>query len=134
MNLKATRFQFPGLYLPEAKKLIALLLRIQKPAPLIALTASRAINADDFGGKLVNSTATNIALTVPNNDDVAFPIGATIPLHRAGSGTLTVVGDDGVTVSVATGKAAGLLAQHTKAELLKTGENAWVLTGDLAAA
>lgn len=72
-----------------------------------------------------------IALTVPTNANVAYPVGTVIELTQIGAGQVTVAGDTGVTVNGYVGlKLAG---QWAHAKLVKRATNTWIIFGDLAA-
>lgn len=80
-------------------------------------------------GKLVelgNSSA--IALTVPTNAQVAFPIGTRIDLVQTGTGQVTV-GGSGVTINGSPG--LKLASQWAVASLIKRDTNTWLLMGAL---
>lgn len=80
-------------------------------------------------GRLVTlNNASPVTVTVPTNASVAFATGAIINLQRIGAGSVTVVGDTGVTV---TGTALTLRAQYSAGSLIKTGTDSWTLVGDL---
>lgn len=82
--------------------------------------------------KLVTlSNASAIALTVPLNSSVAFPVGAQILLEAAGVGTVTVAGDVGVTVN-SRGSVYSSAGQYAMMSLIKLATDVWVLSGDLA--
>jgi len=86
--------------------------------------------ADD--GKIIEcSSSSALTLTVPANNDVAFPIGTQIMLIQTGSGQLTVAGAGGVTVNATPG--LKLRTQWSAATLLKRATNTWLLTGDVTA-
>lgn len=75
--------------------------------------------------------ASPIALTVPTNASVAYPVGTVIELTQVGAGQVTVAGDSGVTVNAYVGlKLAG---QWAHAKLVKRASDTWILFGDLAA-
>lgn len=77
------------------------------------------------------SNASAIALTVPTNASVAFPIGTRIHLAAIGAGTVTVSGAGGVTVN-SRGSVFASAGQYAVFSLVKTGTNTWLLSGDLA--
>jgi hypothetical protein len=93
-------------------------------------TAYTLVLADAYKTvELDNSAA--IALTVPTNASVAYPVGTVIELLQVGAGQVTVAGDSGVTVNAYVGlKLAG---QWAHAKLVKRASDTWVLFGDLAA-
>lgn len=81
-------------------------------------------------GKLITlSNASAIAVTVPTNASVAYPVGAQLNLQQIGAGQVTIAGDTGVTVN---GTGTKTRAQWSAATLVKTDTNTWTLIGDLA--
>ena len=77
------------------------------------------------------NNASAIALTVPLNSSVAFPVGSQITLLQTGAGQVTVAGDGGVTVNATPG--LKLRAQWSSATLVKRATDTWVLIGDVSA-
>jgi alpha-D-ribose 1-methylphosphonate 5-triphosphate synthase subunit PhnH len=83
-------------------------------------------------GKLVTlSNAAAITATVPPNSTTPFPIGTVIKVQWLGVGQPTIAAGAGVTVSAAVG--LKLADRYAGADLIKTGTDAWWLTGRLAA-
>ena len=83
----------------------------------------------DANGKLVTlSDAAAIALTVPTNASVAFPIGTVISLCQIGAGQVTISGA-GVTLRAPSG--LKLRVQWSMATLVKIGTDEWVVSGDV---
>jgi len=78
------------------------------------------------------SNAAGITLTVPPNSSVAFPLGTRVVIGQIGAGQVTVAEGSGVTVNTA--ETLKLADQHSFAELIKTGTDAWYLVGRLEAA
>jgi len=81
---------------------------------------------------LANASA--IAVTIPPNSSVAYPIGAQITLAQYGAGQPTISGGSGVTV-VSTGATAStpkLRAQYSTATCIQTSTNTWLVVGDIA--
>ncbi|NDB57247.1 hypothetical protein EB001_02175 [bacterium] len=86
----------------------------------------------DAATKLVTlSNAGSIALTVPLNSSVAFPVGCTITLAQYGAGQVTVAGAGGVTVNGTPG--LKLRTQYSTATLIQISTNNWLLAGDISA-
>lgn len=84
-------------------------------------------------GKVVELTAaTAVALTVPTNASVAFPVGTTIGLLQYGAGQVTVAGAGGVTLRSSGGRLK-TAAQYSAVWLRKRATDEWVVTGDTAA-
>lgn len=87
--------------------------------------------ADAF--KIVEmNKATAVNLTVPPNDDVAFPTGTEIDITQYGAGQVTVVAGSGVTIRTA--ETLKVAAQYNTAKLYKRGTNEWIISGELEAA
>lgn len=81
--------------------------------------------------KLVTlSNAAAIALTVPTNAAVAFPVGATLDVAQLGAGQVTVSGA-GTTLNGTPGLKTR--AQYSRIRLIKTATDTWLLSGDLSA-
>jgi len=82
--------------------------------------------------KLVTlNNASAIALTIPANSSVAYPVGTQIDLSQFGAGQVTVAGASGVTVNSASG--LKLRAQYSSASCVKVDTDTWLLVGDLEA-
>jgi hypothetical protein len=105
---------------------------LNETIPLNAQTGTTYTLAVGDAGELVTlANASAITLTVPTNASVPFAIGTQITITRAGAGTLTVVGDTGVTVNSADGFLK-LRTQWSSGTLIKTNTNSWILIGDLS--
>jgi len=106
---------------------------LNETIPLNAQTGTTyTLAATDAGDLVTLANASAITLTVPTNASVPFAIGTQITITRAGSGSLTVVGDTGVTVNSADGFLK-LRAQWSSGTLIKTNTNSWILIGDISA-
>ena len=85
--------------------------------------------------KLVTlANASAIAVTIPPNSSVAYPIGAQITLAQYGAGQPTISGGSGVTI-VSTGATAAtpkLRVQYSTATCIQTSTNTWLVVGDIA--
>lgn len=80
-------------------------------------------------GKLLEFENTgSITLTVPTNAAAAFDIGDRVDVLLTSTGTLSIVGDTGVTIN-AEGDLTTIASQWTRGTLIKRGTNTWVLTG-----
>jgi hypothetical protein len=86
-------------------------------------------------GKLVTLTnGSSIALTIPLNSSIAYPVGAQLNLAQLGAGQVTIAGAGGVTV-VSTGATAAtpkLRAQYSTATAVQTSVDNWLVMGDIA--
>lgn len=84
-------------------------------------------------GKLVTlSNAAAITLTLPQDSDVAAPVGCYVDLAQIGAGQVTVVAGTGATLRVS-GLTAKARAQYSRLGVQKISANTWQLFGDLAA-
>lgn len=86
-------------------------------------------------GKLVTlSNAAAIAVTIPLNSSVAYPVGAQINMVQLGAGQVTVAGAGGVTV-VSTGATAAspkTRAQYSTLTAVQTSTDNWLVMGDIS--
>jgi hypothetical protein len=81
--------------------------------------------------KMVTVTKSSACtLTVPPNSSVAFPVGTMIILVQGGTGQLSVVAGNGVTIN-SYNAALDLSGQFASATLVKTATNTWLLTGQI---
>ena len=86
-------------------------------------------------GKLVTlANGSSIALTIPLNSSVAYPVGAQLNLAQLGAGQVTIAGSGGVTVVSTGGTAAApkLRAQYSTATAVQTSTDNWLVMGDIA--
>lgn len=86
-------------------------------------------------GKLVTLTnGSSIALTIPLNSLVAYPVGAQLNFAQLGVGQVTIAGAGGVTI-VSTGATAATpksRAQYSTATAVQTSVDNWLVMGDIA--
>jgi hypothetical protein len=86
-------------------------------------------------GKLTTLTnAAAIAVTIPPNSSVAYPVGAQINMAQLGAGQVTVSGGSGVTV-VSTGATATspkARAQYSTLTAVQTSTDNWLIMGDIS--
>jgi hypothetical protein len=82
--------------------------------------------------KLVEcANAAAIALTVPPNSSVAFPVGTQVHVAQTGAGQITVTPGAGVTINATPGLKTR--AQWSTVTLIKRATDTWLAIGDLAA-
>jgi hypothetical protein len=85
-------------------------------------------------GKLITlSNASAIALSVPTNASVAFPIGTQITVAQIGAGQVTVAAVTPGTTTVNGTPGLKARAQYSGATLVKTATDTWLVLGDLSA-
>lgn len=89
-----------------------------------------AVLADTGKTKLQTSGSAS-TFTVPPNTSVAFSLGTLIAVVQAGTGTVTLTQGAGVTIN-APGGLVDTNVQHSVVNLLKTGTDTWLASGDLA--
>jgi len=77
------------------------------------------------------NNAAAIALTVPPNSSVAFPVGTQIEGSQAGVGQVTITPGSGVTVNAVPG--LKVAAQYGVFGLLKVATDTWLAYGRLSA-
>jgi len=86
-------------------------------------------------GKLVTLTnAAAIAVTIPLNSSVNYPVGAQINMVQMGAGQVTVSGAGGVTI-VSTGATAAspkTRAQYSTLTCVQTSTDNWLVMGDIS--
>lgn len=85
----------------------------------------------DIGALVQLSDATGVALSVPLNSSIAFPIGTEIQFAQVSAGKITVTGISGVTV-LAAGSKVKTAAQESVAFLKKVAVNTWRWYGDIS--
>ena len=93
-------------------------------------TAAYTVVLADGGTLIEMNTAAAVALTIPTEASVAFPIGTTIGVRQYGAGVLTLTPASGVTLRSRDSalRTGGLYAE---AALTKRAANEWVAAGDL---
>jgi hypothetical protein len=96
-------------------------------------TSYTTVLADN--GKLVTlSNAAAIAVTIPPNSSVVYPVGAQINMAQLGAGQVTVSGGSGVTI-VSTGATAAspkARAQYSTLTAVQTSTDNWLVMGDIS--
>lgn len=128
----AALFKFPGLFLPEKKRLLALLVKVIAPTSR-TVTASTTLVADDVGGIVRTNVAGANTVTVPPNADVPIDVDSVFRVQQAGAGATTITAGAGVTVNKLSTKTLVMAGQHGEVTLRKVATNTWVVTGDLTA-
>lgn len=88
-------------------------------------------NIDLIDTILEIGSSTAKTVTVPTNAALAWPIGASIDIIGTGTGEVTILGANGVTINSTPG--LKLRTQWSSATLLKRGADSWIAYGDLKA-
>lgn len=89
------------------------------------------LTIDDAGQFVTMTNAAASTLTVPPNSSVAFPVGTVVEGAQLGAGQVTITPGSGVTVNGTPG--LKVAEQYGSFALLKTGTDAWLAMGRLAA-
>lgn len=98
-------------------------------------TTSDTFVLADLRNKLVTyNNASPIAVTIPLNSSVAFPIGTAINIAQTGAGQVTVSGASGVTVRSTGGTATTpkTRVQYSAMTCVKIATDEWLCIGDLS--
>jgi hypothetical protein len=88
----------------------------------------------DINTLVTLNNGSSIAVTIPLNSSVAYPIGTQLNFARYGAGSVTISGSAGVTI-VSTGATAAtptLRATYSTATAVQTSTNNWLIMGDIA--
>lgn len=93
-------------------------------------TSYQLVLADQGGMVTLNNTGA-IALTVPPNSSVAFPVGTTILLAAVNTGQVTITAGAGVTINATPG--LKIRTRYSAATLVQVAANSWIAMGDLSA-
>lgn len=100
--------------------------------PLTTKNSSSTLDIAAYGGGWLHDNSTAYAWTIPQNSDVAFPVGTTIVLVNMGSGAITITKGTGVTsLRIAGSSTDGnkTLAQYGMATLYQWKANEWLISG-----
>ena len=84
----------------------------------------------DRGKEIQLNNASAIALTIPTNASVNFPVGTQVLLVQYGAGTVTVSPAGGVTLNSISSKTS-LYEQYSGAALVQQALDEWILIGDI---
>lgn len=92
-------------------------------------TAAYTLVLADRGKVVEINSASALALTVPTNATVAFPVGSIITVRQYGVGQVTLTPSAGVTLNSRAGalKSAG---QYAELMLTKRATDEWIVAGD----
>jgi hypothetical protein len=77
------------------------------------------------------NSSSALTFTIPTNNDLAWPIGASMDIIQTGTGQVTIANAVGVTLNSTPGKK--LRTQWSSCTIMKRGTDSWILYGDLTA-
>ena len=81
----------------------------------------------DEGKAITLTNAAAIALTIPTNVSVAFPVGTTMTIIQGGAGLVTATGAVGVTVNGISAGSKATAAAYEGLALIKTATDTWII-------
>jgi len=100
--------------------------------PIIQKTAAYTLSSLTERDNLIEvSSASAVAVTIPADATVNYPVGTSIDILQSGTGQVSIAGAGGVTVNATPG--LKLRTQWSSATLLKRAANTWIVMGDLSA-
>lgn len=95
-------------------------------------TGAYTLVLSDAGNVVPVAAASGVAVTVPPNASVAFPVGTVVNIIQSGAGQLTITAGGGVTIRQADSQFK-TAKQWAEVSLRKRATNEWVLVGYTAA-
>lgn len=104
-------------------------------AEVVEVTASETL-ALTRAGKFIsaNHATVAIAITVPPNSSVAFPVGTEIHVRQTGAAAVSFVQGSGVTINYPATQSLDLAERYAVATIKKMATDTWALFGLLGAA
>ena len=102
-----------------------------RDVPQVSFSANATAAASDAGKHYYSTTAGNLALTLPDNSNVAFSTGATLTIVVNAAGNVLVNAAAGVTLYMAGSSTAGnrVVGAYGLASVMKVAANTWVISG-----
>ena len=99
--------------------------------PQVAFGANATAALTDAGKHFYSTTAGNLALTLPDNANVAYPTGATLTVVVNAAGNVLVNQGTGVTLYMAGSSTTGnrVVGAYGLASVMKVATNTWVISG-----
>ncbi len=102
------------------------------PASIATQATARTLTLADQGKVIDMTNTSDVALTIPPNSSVAFPIGTQILVIRNSTGKVSFTPGAGVTLRSDSSKQF-ISTQYSAATLMQRAANEWYLIGNLAA-
>lgn len=89
------------------------------------------LTLDDTNNGLYSTQEIPVTVQIPLHEDVPIAVGSSILIEQRGTGKITFVALDGVTLNVRSVFSTVTAGQYAPATLVKTDKNRWLLSGDL---
>ena len=94
---------------------------------------SLTLDVNDTGKALVFSSSSPVTVTIPADSTYEFEIGQTFLIVQEGTGTVSVTGAVGVTLSgLSVSAPVDIAGQYGVATLMKIDDDEWVIFGNIA--
>lgn len=94
---------------------------------------SLTLDVNDTGKALVFSSSDPVTVTIPADSTYEFEIGQTFLIVQEGTGTVSVTGAVGVTLSgLSVSDPVDIAGQYGVATLIKIDDDEWVIFGNIA--
>ena len=99
--------------------------------PQVSLAANATAALTDSGKHFYSTTAGNLQITIPDNANVAFPVGTALSLVVQAAGNVLVVTQAGTTLYFAGNSTAGnrVVSTYGMATIMKVATNTWFING-----
>jgi hypothetical protein len=99
--------------------------------PQVTFSANATLALSDAGKHYYSTSASNLALTIPNNASSSFAVGSAINLVNQGTGNITLTQGSGVTMYLAGNSTAAnrTLTSYGLATIQKVATDTWFVVG-----
>jgi hypothetical protein len=99
--------------------------------PQVTLSANSTAGLTDIGKHFYSTTAGNLQVTIPDNANVAFPVGAAISIVVQAGGNVLVVTQPSTTLYLGGNATSGnrVVGTYGMATILKVATNTWFISG-----
>ena len=99
--------------------------------PQITLSANSTAALTDSGKHYYSTTAGNLQLTLPDNGNVAFPIGTALSVVLQAAGNIIVTTQASTTLYMGGNATAGnrVISTYGMATIMKVATNTWFING-----
>ena len=102
-----------------------------RDVPQLALSGNVTANSITAGKHFYSTTAGNLQITIPDNANVAFPLGATLTVVVNAAGNVIVAQGTGVSLYMAGSSTTGnrTVGAYGLASVMKVATDTWVISG-----